>query len=133
MTEDPKAGATAPPSTRSPRPKLSAPGIVDMKRRGELIAVLTAYDHPTARLADQAGVEILLVGDSVGTVLLGYESTLPVTMEDMLSRRKAGIPAGRLGTTSEFGAICAFLCSEKAGYINGQNILADGGAYPGTH
>ena len=71
------------------RAKLTAPAIVDMKRRGELITVVTAYDFPTARLADEAGVEMLLVGDSVGTVVLGYESTLPVTMADMLHHVKA--------------------------------------------
>ena len=51
--------------------------------------MVTAYDFPTARLADEAGVEILLVGDSVGTVVLGYESTLPVTMEDILHHTRA--------------------------------------------
>jgi 3-methyl-2-oxobutanoate hydroxymethyltransferase len=53
------------------------------------IAVLTAYDYPTARLLDEAGVDILLVGDSLGMVVLGYESTLPVTMEDMLHHARA--------------------------------------------
>lgn len=71
------------------RAKITAPAIVDMKRRGEVVSVVTAYDYPTARLADEAGVEIVLVGDSVGTVVLGYESTLPVTMEDMLHHTKA--------------------------------------------
>lgn len=75
--------------TKAPRAKLTAPAIVEMKRRGELITVVTAYDFPTAVIADQAGVEVLLVGDSVGTVLLGYDSTLPVTMEDMLHHTKA--------------------------------------------
>ncbi len=74
---------------RTSRAKITAPAIVDMKRRGEVITVLTAYDFPTARLADQAGVEVLLVGDSLGTVVLGYESTLPVTMEDMLHHTRA--------------------------------------------
>ena len=50
----------------------TAPDVVAMKRRGELIAVATAYDFPTARIADEAGVEVLLVGDSLGTVVLGY-------------------------------------------------------------
>ncbi len=79
--------------TKAPRAKLTAPAIVEMKRRGELITVVTAYDFPTARIADQAGVEVLLVGDSVGTVLLGYDSTLPVTMEDMLHHTKAVVRA----------------------------------------
>jgi len=55
-----------------------------MKQRGEKIAMLTAYDYPTARLLDEAGVPIILVGDSLGMVVLGYSSTLPVTMADML-------------------------------------------------
>lgn len=54
-------------------------------------------------------------------------------MQTLLEARAKGIPAGRFGTAAEFGAICAFLRSQHAGYITGQNILADGGAYPGTH
>jgi 3-methyl-2-oxobutanoate hydroxymethyltransferase len=71
------------------RAKITAPAIVEMKRRGEVVVVVTAYDFPMARLADEAGVEILLVGDSLGTVVLGYENTLPVTMDDMLHHTKA--------------------------------------------
>jgi len=78
---------------RSPRAKITAPHIVELKRRGEPIAVVTAYDYPTARLADEAGVDIILVGDSVGTVVLGYESTLPVTMEDMVHHTRAATRA----------------------------------------
>jgi len=51
---------------------------------------------------------------------------------DKLAQRKAGIPAGRFGEPAEFGALCAFLCSAQAGYIAGQNILIDGGAFPGA-
>ena len=50
----------------------------------------------------------------------------------LANARRQGIPAKRFGTPQEFGAICAFLCSVHAGYITGQNVLADGGAYPGT-
>ena len=84
MSGEPVTGAK-----REPRAKRTAPQIVDMKRRGEVIVVVTAYDFPTARLADEAGVEVLLVGDSLGTVVLGYDSTLPVTMEDMLHHTRA--------------------------------------------
>jgi 3-methyl-2-oxobutanoate hydroxymethyltransferase len=58
--------------------------IQEMKRRGERITMLTAYDYTMAKLLDQAGVDMLLVGDSLGMVVLGYESTLPVTMDDMI-------------------------------------------------
>ena len=54
-------------------------------------------------------------------------------IEDIANARRMTIPAQRFGTPEEFGAICAFLCSQHGGYINGQNVLADGGAYPGTY
>ena len=57
--------------------------IIDMKKAGKKISVLTSYDYALAALCDKAGVDILLVGDSAGMVVLGYENTLPVTMEQM--------------------------------------------------
>jgi 3-methyl-2-oxobutanoate hydroxymethyltransferase len=60
-----------------------------MKRRAEPITMLTAYDYPTALAMDQVGIDVILVGDSLGMVVLGYENTLPVTMEDMLHHCKA--------------------------------------------
>ena len=54
------------------------------------------------------------------------------TFDAVMDVRRQAIPARRFGNVEEFGAICAFLCSQQAGYINGQNVLADGGAYPGT-
>jgi 3-methyl-2-oxobutanoate hydroxymethyltransferase len=77
MSGEARVGAGA------PRAKITAPAIVALKRKGEPISVVTAYDFPTARLADQAGVEILLVGDSLGMVVQGHDSTLPVTLEQM--------------------------------------------------
>ena len=69
--------------------KLTVPEIIKMKSRGEKIAMLTAYDTPIARLLDEAGVEIILVGDSVGPVIAGYPNTLPVTVEEMIYHTKA--------------------------------------------
>ncbi len=63
--------------------------LLDMKRKGLKIAMLTAYDYPTARMAEEAGVDVVLVGDSVAMTKLGYDSTLPVTMEEMLHHVKA--------------------------------------------
>lgn len=59
------------------------------KSQKDPIAMITAYDYPTAKIAEQAGAEVLLVGDSVGTTVLGYDSTIPVTVEDMLHHSKA--------------------------------------------
>ena len=75
--------------TVSARPRITVQTLLDMKRRGEKIVVLTAYDFPTARSEDAAGVEVILVGDSVGMVVLGYENTLPVTVDEMVHHVKA--------------------------------------------
>jgi 3-methyl-2-oxobutanoate hydroxymethyltransferase len=69
--------------------RLSVHELKAMKQRGEKFAMLTAYDYPTARILDDAGVPILLVGDSLGMVVLGYDSTIPVTMEEMLHHTRA--------------------------------------------
>ena len=66
-----------------------------MRDRGQPIAMLTAYDFPTARLADEAGIPILLVGDSLGMVVLGYDSTLPVTVDDMVRHGAAVVRGAR--------------------------------------
>jgi 3-methyl-2-oxobutanoate hydroxymethyltransferase len=63
--------------------------LADMKRRGRKIVMLTAYDYPTARYLDEAEVDVILVGDSLGNVVLGYENTLPVTVDEMLHHTKA--------------------------------------------
>ena len=56
--------------------------IREMKDKGEKISMLTAYDYSTARIVDEAGIPLILVGDSLGMVVLGYESTIPVTMDE---------------------------------------------------
>src|SRR4029453_5368503 len=71
----------------------------EMKRRGEKITALTAYDYPTARLLDESGIDIILVGDSVGMVVLGYQDTADVTLDEMLHTPRAaarGVKEGLL-------------------------------------
>ena len=63
--------------------------IKEMKQKGEKITMLTAYDYATAKIVDEVGVPLILVGDSLGTVVLGYGSTIPVTMDEMIHHTKA--------------------------------------------
>src|SRR5574341_1525009 len=69
--------------------KITVPEIVKMKQRGEKITCLTAYDYSFARILDEAGVDILLVGDSLGCVVQGRENTLPVRLDDMVYHTRA--------------------------------------------
>lgn len=70
-------------------PKVTTVSIRQMKKTGDKITMLTAYDYATAMLMDDAGIDIILVGDSLGMVVMGYESTIPVTMEEMIHHTKA--------------------------------------------
>ncbi len=71
------------------RAKITASTLLEKKQRQEIITCLTAYDYASARLVDDAGIDIILVGDSLAMVMLGYENTLPVTMQEMLHHTRA--------------------------------------------
>jgi 3-methyl-2-oxobutanoate hydroxymethyltransferase len=78
------------PYLKPERPeKVSAPSLLASKQRGERLVCLTAYDYPTARIVDEAGIDIILVGDSLGNVVLGYGNTVPVTLDEILIHLKA--------------------------------------------
>jgi 3-methyl-2-oxobutanoate hydroxymethyltransferase len=78
------------PYLKPERPeKVSAPSLRASKERGERLVCLTAYDYPTARILDEAGIDVILVGDSLGNVVLGYGNTVPVTLDEMLTHLKA--------------------------------------------
>jgi 3-methyl-2-oxobutanoate hydroxymethyltransferase len=71
--------------------RLGINDIRDMKKRGEKIVMMTAYDYPSARLVEDGGADMILVGDTLGMVVLGYDSTVPVTMDDMIHHTKAAV------------------------------------------
>jgi len=108
--------------------KLTVPAIQEKKARGEKITCLTAYDYPTARLVDEAGVDIVLVGDSLAMVVLGYENTLPVTMEEMLHHTRAvrrGVRRALLVADMPFGS---FHLSYEAAVGNALRFVKEAGA-----
>ena len=80
-------------SAQIPLKRLTTRDIAAMRRRGEAIAMLTAYDTTMARLVEMAGVDMILIGDSLGNVVLGHETTLPVTLDDMI-RHAAAVKRG---------------------------------------
>ena len=98
--ESPRYGGAAqgsnrsdPAGARADRAKITVRTIREMKHRGERITSVTAYDYPSARIADEAGIDLILVGDSLGMVVLGYESTIPVTMAEMAHHLRAVVRA----------------------------------------
>ena len=87
VTNFPGGSTTA--STGIPITKVTVPALAEMKRQGKPISALTAYDYPSSRLADEAGIDLLLVGDSLAMVVLGHENTLAVTVDEMLHHTRA--------------------------------------------
>ncbi len=108
--------------------KVTAVSLREKKKRGERITMLTSYDYPTTRALEQAGIDIALVGDSLGMVVLGYPNTLPVTMEDMLHHCKAvarGISAAHLVVDMPF---MSYQGSTTEAIRNAGRFLQEGGA-----
>ncbi len=81
-------GASASPAVNPPT-KVTMPALIEMKRQGKPISALTAYDYASARLVDEAGIDLLLVGDSLAMVVMGHENTLAVTVDEMLHHARA--------------------------------------------
>jgi len=82
-------GGSTSASTGIPPTKVTMPALAEMKRQGKPIVALTAYDYPTSRLADEAGIDLILVGDSLAMVVLGQENTLAITVDEMLHHTRA--------------------------------------------
>lgn len=102
---------------------------LEMKRRGEKIVALTAYDYPFARLLQEAGVDLILVGDSLGQVVLGYESTLPVTLDEMLHHGKA-VRRGAPGTFTVLDLpFLSYQASEDDAVRSAGRVLKEGAAH----
>ena len=114
--------------TGSFRPKVTALTIQEKKQRHEPITCLTAYDYATSRLVDEAGIDMILVGDSLAQVVLGYENTLPVTMEEMLHHTRAVRRAVRSAMVIADMPFGAYHDDIKEGVRNALRFVKDAGA-----
>ncbi|HEY0784996.1 MAG TPA: 3-methyl-2-oxobutanoate hydroxymethyltransferase [Acidobacteriaceae bacterium] len=120
---DPQAPAASQPQSKTTFQTLQA-----KKRAGEPITALTAYDYPSARLVDEAGIDLILVGDSLGMVVLGYDSTLPVTMDEMLHHTRAvrrGVRRALLVADMPFGS---YEVDPSEALRNALRLVKEGGA-----
>lgn len=102
--------------------------ILEMKQKREPIACLTAYDYPTARIVDEAGAPLVLVGDSVGNVVLGYDSTVSVTMEEMLHHVKAVVRGTSRSLVVADLPFMSYQVTIADGVRNAGRMLKEGGA-----
>lgn len=108
--------------------KIYVPALRAAKEKGEKLVCLTAYDYPSARIVDEAGVEIILVGDSIGNVIHGYGNTIPVTLEEILSAVKAvkrGASNALIVADMPYGS---YHTGENTTVRNALTLMKDGGA-----
>ena len=99
-----------------------------MKKEGKKISMLTAYDYPMALLEDRAGIEVILVGDSVGMTVLGYENTLPVTMDEMIHHTKAVKKGAKYALIVGDMPFMSYNTSEKDAIFNAGRFMKEAGA-----
>lgn len=100
-----------------------------MKQNNEKIAVLTAYDYPSAKLSEQAGIDLILVGDSLGMVVLGYDSTVPVTLEDMIHHTKAVKRGAKHTFIMTDMPFLSYHLSIRDTLINAGKLIQEGGSH----
>ncbi len=103
--------------------------ILQMKPTGEKITVLTSYDYPFARLVDGAGIDIILVGDSVGSVVSGYDTTLPVTMDEMLYHTKAVVRGSDQALIVTDMPFMSYQTDLRDARLNAGRLVKEGGAH----
>ncbi|MBW2631244.1 MAG: 3-methyl-2-oxobutanoate hydroxymethyltransferase [Deltaproteobacteria bacterium] len=109
--------------------KITTSVVQKMKMEGEKISMLTAYDYSTAAVMDEAGVDIILIGDSLGMVVLGYDSTLPVTMEDMIHHTKAVSRAAKRAMIIGDMPFMSYQISVEEALRNAGRFMKEAGAH----
>ncbi|HOG52398.1 MAG TPA: 3-methyl-2-oxobutanoate hydroxymethyltransferase, partial [Bacillota bacterium] len=109
--------------------KITVNTLKEMKLRGEKVTSLTAYDHSMATIVDRAGIEMILVGDSLGNVMLGYDTTLPVTMEAMLHHTAAVARGVKRALVIADMPFMSYQVSEDEAVRNAGRFLKEAGAH----
>ncbi|WP_250445578.1 3-methyl-2-oxobutanoate hydroxymethyltransferase [Actinotalea sp. C106] len=118
------------PTSATPAPKrVRVHHLREAKERGERITMLTAYDAPTAQIFDEAGTEVLLVGDSMGNALYGHATTLPVTVEDVLRHTQAVVGATRRALVVADLPFGSYEASPAHAHATGVRMLKEAGAH----
>ena len=102
--------------------------IKEMKQKGEKITMLTAYDYTTAKIVDEVGIPLILVGDSLGMVVLGYESTIPVTMDEMIHHTKAVVRGTKQAMVIGDMPFMTYHVSIEDALRNAARFIQEGGA-----
>jgi 3-methyl-2-oxobutanoate hydroxymethyltransferase len=113
--------------TQSARQKMTTLAFRQKKEKGEPITMLTGYDYPTALALDQAGIDAILVGDSLGMVVLGYENTIPVTMEEMLHHCRAAARGVKSAFLIGDMPFMSYQVSVEEAVYNAGRLLKEGG------
>lgn len=108
--------------------KITILDLQKMKDNGEKITMLTAYDYPTARILDESGVDILLIGDSVGNVMMGFDNTLPVTVDDIIYHTKAVAKARKKALVVADMPFMSYQVSIEEAKMNAGRMIQEGGA-----
>ena len=108
--------------------KLPLTELAELKRRGQKLAMVTAYDFPSGRIADEAGVELVLVGDSAGMVVLGNESTVPVTMDELLMLTRAVVRGAKRPLVIADMPFGSFQASDESAVENAVRFVKEAGA-----
>ena len=108
--------------------KLPLTELAEMKRRGDRIVMVTAYDYPTGRIADAAGVDIVLVGDSAAMTVLGHDSTVPATMEEMVILTRAAARGARRPLVVADMPFGSFQVSDEDALRNAVRFVKEAGA-----
>lgn len=127
MSDAPKAGAS--PGGTAPRARVTVPELRRMKERGEKIAVVTAYDATFARMLDEGGADVLLVGDSLGMVVQGLDTTLPVTVDEMIYHCRAVARGARRSLVVGDMPFMSYQVSADDALRNAGRFLAEGSAH----